>query len=116
MARSESQIVLALNSYRLGQVKSIRAAARKYKVSSNTLYRRSCGTLLINEIVYSNRKLTVPKETTLVNWILDMDTRGMLPTKALVTQIAKLLLLEQYILNASISKPTIGTNWVFRFI
>lgn len=115
MANSEGRIVLALQAYRLGQFKTIRSAARAYDVPYRTLYRRSRGTLARVDTTPCNRNLTDTEEYTLVKWILDMDTRGMPPTKALVQQMAELLLSERG-QDASQPKPSIGKNWVSNFI
>jgi len=44
-----------------------------------------------------------------------MDTRGMPPTKILVQQMAEILLAER-VQNASVARPEVGKQWVYRFI
>lgn len=112
MANTEGRIALALQAYQRGQFKSLRAAARAYEVSHKTLTRRSQGTPSRTESIPHNRKLTLTEESTLVEWILSMDTRGMPPTQALVRQMAEILL-AQRILSMT---PAIGKNWVGNFI
>ncbi len=107
MAQNEGRILLALQAYQAGQIPSLRAAARAYDVPYTTLSRRSKGTLSQSESVSPNLKLTQTEESTLIQWILSMDTRGIPATKALVHQMAELLLLER-VPNASALKPQIG--------
>jgi hypothetical protein len=79
------------------------------------LTRRHQGTPSRSDTASPNRKLTLTEETALVKWILDMDTRGMPPTQALVQEMAELLLQER-VQNASSPAPKLGQHWVQRFI
>ena len=115
MAQNEGRIVLALQAYRRGQFLSLRAAARVYNIPNKTLTRRHNGTLSRADSTSTQLKLTQTEETTLVQWILDMDTRGISPTQALVREMAELLLTER-VQGASTIQPTIGRCWVYRFI
>jgi hypothetical protein len=115
MAEKEGRILLALQAFRQGQFKTLRAAARSYNISHTTLTRRHQGTPSRSDTASPNRKLTLTEETALVKWILDMDTRGMPPTQALVQEMAELLLRER-VQNASSPAPKLGQHWVQRFI
>jgi hypothetical protein len=95
MAQSEGRIALALHAYQQGQFSSLRAAARTYDVPYVTLTRRYQGTFSRSNCTPYNRKLTQTEETTLVNWILDIDTRGVPSTQALVKEMAEILLMER---------------------
>ena len=55
------------------------------------------------------------EEYTLVQWILDMDMRGMPPTKAFVHQMAELLLAE-CLIDLTHPESRIGKNWVDNFV
>jgi len=95
MANTEGRIVLALNAYRKNQFSSLRAAARAYKVPLTTLTRRAKGTSSRPDSLSINLKLTQIEETTLVQWILSIDTCSVSPTQALVQEMAELLLAER---------------------
>jgi hypothetical protein len=96
MAQIEGQIALAAFAYQQGQIKSIRATAKVFEVPRNTLVCRTRGILPRVEIIPHNRKLTTMEESTTIDWIIDMDIRGLLPTQALVRRTAELLLRERY--------------------
>ena len=115
MAQIEGQIILALQAYRQGHFPSLRAAARTYDVPYITLTQRYQGILSRPNSIPHNRKLTQTKETTLVQWILDLDIHGISPIQALVYEMAKLLLTE-HVQGASTIQPTISRYWVYRFI
>ena len=115
MAQIEGRIELALQAYQQGHFSSLRAAAYTYDVCHHKLTRRSHGIPSRLDSIPHNRKLTQTEETTLVDWILSMDTRGIPPTQALVQEMAELLLAER-VQNASALRPKIGQHWVYRFI
>ena len=107
MAQNEGRIVLALQAYQKGQFSSLRAAARTYNVPRSTLTLRYQGTPSKADSISPNRKLTQTEESTLIKWILDMDTRGIPPTQALVKEIAEILLIKR-VQNASTVRPVVG--------
>jgi hypothetical protein len=107
MAQTEGRIALALQAYQLGQLPSLQAAARLYEVSHTTLSQRYQGTPSRANFVSPHLKLTQTEETTLVQWILSMDTRGISPTQALVQEMAELLLAE-HVQVASAVQPKVG--------
>ena len=85
----EGRLALALQAYQLGQFSSTRACADKYDVAESTLrYRHPAR----RDAHPNNRKLTNTEESTLVQWILSMDERGLPPTRPIVRQMATLLL------------------------
>jgi hypothetical protein len=95
MAQSEGRIALALQAYQQGEFTSLRSAARVYDVPHMSLTRRSKGTLSRSESRSINLKLTETKETTLSQWILSMDMRGIPPIQALVREMAEKLFAER---------------------
>ena len=60
-------------------------------------------------------KLTQTEESTLVEWVLSMDQRGLAPTYDIVGQMANLLLQKRSQTQAN-PLPTIGQNWVYNLI
>ena len=115
MAQIEGQIILALQAYRQGHFPSLRAAARTYDVPYITLTQRYQGILSRPNSIPHNRKLTQTKETTLVDWILDMDMCGISLIQVLVKEIVELLLTER-VQDASAVRSKVGQHWVYRFI
>ncbi|KFZ23224.1 hypothetical protein V502_02292, partial [Pseudogymnoascus sp. VKM F-4520 (FW-2644)] len=57
----------------------------------------------------NSRKLTPYEESALVQYILDLDSRGFLPRPQAVQEMADLLLSEQ-------GKSPVGKNWTTNFI
>ena len=84
MAQTEGRLALALQAYRQQHFPSYRAAAGSYDVSHTTLLRRDHRTTSRVDFISPNRKLTQTEELALIKWILDIDTRGIPPTKILV--------------------------------
>jgi len=109
MSNTEGRIALALHVYQKGKFRSVQALAYTYEISYTTLMHRSRGISARSVSLPINRKLTLTEETTLVQWILDMDKRGMPPTKAFVHQMAELLLAER-LMDLIYPKPIIGKN------
>jgi hypothetical protein len=92
LAQKEGRIALAVQAYKSGQFSSTKACANAYDISDSTLRRRVKGTDARCDSVPVNRKLTQTEETTLVEWILSMDQRGLAPTSDTVRQMANILL------------------------
>jgi hypothetical protein len=115
MAQIEGQIALVAFAYQQGQIKSIRAIAKVFEVPRNILVCRTRGILPRVEIIPYNRKLTTTKESTIIDWIIDIDIYRLLSTQALVRRTAELLLRGQYT-NALNLLALLGKQWVFNFI
>lgn len=115
MSQTEGRIALALQALKEGRFTSLRAAARSYDIPKSTLTRRYRGTPSRLDYRSTQRKLSSTEETTLIQWILSMDKRGIPPTQALVHEMAEILLTER-VESASNLAPTLGVNWVSRFI
>lgn len=79
LAQKEGRIALAVQSYKEGHISSLRAAAQMYDVPESTLRGRVKGVPARRDSVPINRKLTTSEESTLVEWILSMDERGLPP-------------------------------------
>lgn len=87
---------------------SIRAAAKIYRVSHVTLAHRSKGTPSRRDTIPNSRNLTSLQETTIVNYILDLDSRSFLPRISGVEDMANRLLADR---NA----PPVGKRWASNF-
>jgi hypothetical protein len=72
----ESQIQLALQAIQRDATLTIRAAARLYNVSHQTLSNRRAGKLSRRDIQPNSIKLLMTEEETIVEYILDLNSRG----------------------------------------
>jgi hypothetical protein len=115
LMQQEGRIALALDALKQGHFTSFKGAARSYDVNWKTLSRRFHGQLPRCETRPSNCKLTEIEESTLVEWILSMDKRGLSPRSDFVRQMANLLLQKRS--NSSQgNSPTVGKLWVYNFV
>src|ERR1700730_14722947 len=110
-SEKEGRYLLALNAYRNGQFRTIRAAATAYNVNHNTLMARSKGQPLRVTCPPNGRKLTITEEETLEDWILSLDARGLPPRVQMVSHMANLLLASRGITPP----PTVGQNWATNY-
>lgn len=109
----DGRIELAIQAFKKGQFKSLRAAALEYDVPITTTRRRAAGTHSRREVRNPNRKLSDTEEESLLQWVLSMDRRGMPPRPGTVRQMANLLLAER---SKTTTPPTVGKNWVQAFV
>ena len=91
----EGRIALAILAIQLGQIKSIRAAAKAYSVKHNTLSRRLNRIQSQRDAIPHNRKLTLSEESVIITYVLDLNSRGFSPRICVVGEIANLLLDQQ---------------------
>ena len=73
----EAWIQLAVNAFKKGQFKTIKAAALAFDISKSTLGRRIQGTSSRAQKTANCQKLSETEESTLSSWILDMDRCGL---------------------------------------
>jgi hypothetical protein len=114
LLHQEGRIALAIEAFNQGYFTSIRAAARSYDIPRSTL--QDC----INkhpvrcDLRPANCKLTETEESTLVQWILSIDERGLLPRSDTVQQIANLLLQKR---SRNQGDPlTVSKLWVYNLV
>jgi hypothetical protein len=107
---TEESIQDALLAYTGGEYPSIRAAATAYGVDRMTLARRLKGGNTRREARVSQQILSPIQEDLLIKWITDLDIAGAPPSFAQVREFAGM------ISNASGGPPTIGKNWITRFL
>ena len=113
--QQEGRIALAMDALKQGHLTSVRGAAKSYDVVHSTLQRRVHGRPARRDSRPTNRKLTDMEESTLVEWILSMDQRGLSPRSDSVRQMANLLLQKRS--NSSQgNSPTVGKLWVHNFV
>lgn len=106
---NEAQLLLALQALKTTQKLSIRQAALVYNVPRRTLTRRLAGIQPILGKRDSQRPLTEFEEEELVQYILDLDSRGFPPRIECVRDMANLL-------RATRRADPVGKNWPYRFV
>ena len=75
----EGRILLAIQALKLGQFTSIRATAQAYDVPRSTLTDRINGMPSRRDTPSNALKLTSQEELAIVQYILDLDSRGYPP-------------------------------------
>ena len=110
--RKEGRLIAAVNAYKSGQITSIRAGSRLYRVGHETLRQRVNGTPARADTPANNRIFKDFEERILLEWILDLSERGFPPRKWMVRDTANLLLKNR----GTINPPVVGKNWVDNFI
>ena len=108
----ESRIQLALDAYKKGRFKTLKAAALAFDIPRTTLQRRIGGIESRIKKPANCQKLSKTEESTLSTWILDMDKRGLPVQLSTVHHLAELLLSARLPSQPAI----IGEHWVNRFI
>jgi hypothetical protein len=105
----EARIILAMEAVRSSSKMSIRRAATLYNVPRSTLTHRLAGRTSRNETKANCHKLTEVEEEVIIQYILDLDTRGFAPRLAGVEDMAN------YILESRGGKR-VGKLWAYRFV
>jgi hypothetical protein len=77
LAQKEDRIALAVQAFKQGHFSSLRVAAQTYDIPESTLRGRVKGVVARRDLRSVNSKLTATEESTLVQWILSMDQRGL---------------------------------------
>ena len=105
----EKDIILAIQAMERDPELSARGAARLYSVDHTTLCRRRRGRLSRRDSVPKSRKLTDLEESTIVQYVLDLDSRAFPPNLARVGDMANQLLRDR---DAS----PVGKRWATNFV
>ena len=108
-AEQEGRIQLALEAYRSDQFKSLRRAAEAYNVPNSTLAYRASGRSFRPQTTPNCRKLSLTEEHTIVQYILDLDSRGFAPRLCEVADMADKLL------DVRGGEP-VGMHWAERLV
>ncbi|KFZ02368.1 hypothetical protein V500_00241 [Pseudogymnoascus sp. VKM F-4518 (FW-2643)] len=108
-SNQEGRIILAIKALKEGNIKSIRAAAMSYDVLFELLRTRLNGVTSRRDSTPNSRKLTLYEESALVQYILNLDSRGFPPRLQAVQEMADLLLSKQ-------GESPVGKNWATSFI
>jgi hypothetical protein len=105
----EAQVQLALQALQNDQKLSLRAAARIYSVDHTKLRRRRRGKQSRRDIPANSRRLTDLEESVIVQYILDLDSKGFPPRLSGVEDMANRLLAER-------DARRVGINWASTFV
>ena len=105
----ESQLFLAVQAIKNTPNLSVRAAAKIYSVPRSTLGTRLQGTTPRRDTMSKSQKLTKLEESTIVQHILDLDSRSFPPRLSGVEDMANRLLAKR---DAS----KVGKRWASNFV
>ncbi|KAJ0132530.1 Uncharacterized protein HZ326_24400 [Fusarium oxysporum f. sp. albedinis] len=105
----EARINLALQALKNEPKLSIRRAAEIYEVNRNTLCNRKNGKQPRREIMSNLRKLSKLEEETVLQYTLDLNSRGFPCRISVVEEMANRLL-------AARDAPPVGKRWAINFI
>jgi hypothetical protein len=105
----ENQLLLTIQAMEKDPSLSTRSAAKIYSVSRVTLARRLSGTQSRRDSPPNSQKLTNLEEKTIVQYVLDLDSRSFPPRLCEVEDMANRLLGER-------DAPKVGKRWAANFI
>ena len=106
---NESQVILALQAMQNDLKLSARAAAKIYSVDRRKLGRRKHGIAPRYGTAANSRNFTELEESTLVQYILDLDSQGFPPRLSCVEDMANRL-------RADRDASRVGKNWASNFV
>ena len=105
----EARIILAIEAIRTTKKLSIRAAAKIYDVPRMTLVDRMKGRVAKPKKRNAQHNLTLTKEETLIQYILDLDSQGFPPWIDDVRDMANLLYKTRH-------AKLVGKQWPYNFV
>ena len=105
----ENQIVLAIQAIKDDPMLSLRGAARIYSVDFSTLAHRQRGRTCRRDTIPNSRKLTDLEEFTIIQYVLDLDSRSFPPRLGGVEDMAHRLLTDR-------DAPPVGPRWASNFV
>ncbi|KAH7471795.1 hypothetical protein FOMA001_g13366 [Fusarium oxysporum f. sp. matthiolae] len=105
----EARILLALSALQNDPKLSLRRAAGIYQVRYLTLHRRQKGILSTRDSIPKSRKLSDLEEQIIVQFILDLDSRGFPPRLRCVEEMTNRLLADR-------EMPPVGKRWASNFV
>jgi hypothetical protein len=105
----EGRLQLALEAYRAGHFRSHRAAAKAFNVKRRVLDQRAKGIPYRANTLPNYLKLTRTEEQTIVQYILELDSRGFAPRLCEVADMA------DKVLGVRGGEP-VGKHWAERFV
>jgi hypothetical protein len=108
-ANNEDRINAAILALKRNEIKSVNKAAAVYGVSESTLRRRRDGKPSRRDCHPNSAKLMKQEEEIITKYILELASRGFLPTLAIVRDMANALLAER-------GADEVGIKWPSNFV
>lgn len=105
----EARVILSIEAIRTSKKLSRRAAAKIYNVPEATLCHRMNGRIAFDHRRPGLQKLTELEEEVIVQYVLDLDSRGFPPRIEDVREMADHIL-------ATRTKRRVGKQWPYRFV
>jgi hypothetical protein len=105
----KGRVQLALQAFNSGQFRRHRAAAEAFNVQRRTLDNRAKGMPFCADTTPNRLKLTRNEEQTIVQYILDLDSRGFAP------QLCEVADMAEKVLSVRGGEP-VGKHWAARFV
>ena len=109
LKNDERQLLLAIQALQSDPKLRLRVVARTFSVDHRKLGRRLLGIRSRRDIQPNSRKLTNLEESVLVQYILNLATKGFPPRMSVVEDMANRLL-------ATRDAPRIGSRWATNFV
>jgi hypothetical protein len=109
LSNREGRIQLALSAYTARQFQSLRRAAIAFNVPYSTLSSQYNGITHILKRRNGQHKLTATEEQTIIQYILDLDSRGFAPRLCKVADMA------DKVLGVRGGEP-VSQHWAERFV
>src|ERR1700712_3426554 len=109
LERNESRVLLATEAIKANPKLSVLAASKVYKVPRETLRDRIHGRSPRSDTTPRSRRLTDLEESTIVQYMLDLDARAFPPRLAGVEDMANRLIRDR-------DAPLVGKNWASNFV
>ena len=105
----ESQVILAVQTIRNDPAMTIRRAASIFQVGESTLRNRMNGKRARSDTPSNMSRLTLLEEKALIQYILDLDSRGFAPRLHDVEDMAN-------VIATSRDATRVGTRWAANFV
>jgi hypothetical protein len=106
---NEARILLALQALHNNPRRKLRPTAEAYQVSYSTLRDRKNGIQSRRDIIPKSRKQSDLEEQIIVQFILDLDSRGFPPRLRFVEEMANHLLADR-------DRSSVGKRWAHNFV
>jgi hypothetical protein len=106
---NEADFILAIQAIKQNPKLSFRQAASIYNIPLSSLYYRLNGRTAFRDYTPKLRAITELEEQTIIDYVLDLDSRGFSPAIAYIEDMANNL-------RKTRDAPRVGTRWAYRFI
>jgi hypothetical protein len=108
-ANTEARTLLALQAIQNNPKLSVRRATKMYEIPDRRLRRRQGGIQSRRDAISNSRRLSNLEEQIIVQFVLDLDTRGFPSRLHFVEEMANSLL-------ANRDASPVGKRWAYNFV